>query len=1140
MDTTGFYLTVPQAGKAGAIGGGYTIYDSLGNQYSTSNYVTFNREDTNRNLITLSSGVYTDTLGRSIATPPNPSSAGNTDSTGCAGPLTVSKAVLWQVPAYNGTNFPIKFCYAQIAINIADDGQTGQNGNGDGLLEGFTVLQAIVLPNAQTLSFSSGTAWEFEYNDQDSGGFYGTLTKVTLPTGGSISYTYQLLGDTYDLQRAVTSRTVSDGSTSKTWTYTYVMSSTTTVTAPKQDYDSAGNDTVYTISAPGKFDDDFVTGTSYYQGTGSSRTLLKSVAKGFNLLSNPYWTNNNPTVAGFGPRYSAQVVTQETATLSDGHVSQRQDSYDPGFPVGSTYFPYGSLTQSNFYDYGSGAPGPLMKQVKNSYYWQTYSNYLTANLLTLSASNTNYDGGGNQIAQTTYGYDENNGSPQGVLGNQTSVSRWLKNGTAPKSQTVFNTQGMPTKTIDPNLNATLISYDSTGMFPSQIQHPDTTSNGAVVHHIDGFVYDVNTGVMTSHTDQNLLKTSFGYDSIRRLTSVANPDGGSESYSYNDAPPTPSFTFTKAINPGSSFAETGKADGLGRVIQKQLTSDPQGTVYTDTTYDALGRVYTVSNPHRTCGSDATSSCGSTTYSYDALSRKISESYSDGSVLSTAYCGPSTLVTDPAKRWRRSRVDGLGHLVEVDEPNTIGATVSSTGCPGSGEPIWITTYTVDAVGNLTNVVQNGSHQRSFTYDSLSRLLCSSNPENSSAACPAFGATSFPSGTVSYAYDAVANVITKKDARLITVTYSYDALNRELSRTYNNGDPSVTTIYDQSNCLGLSLCQNIGARTSMSDAAGSEAWSYQVTVNVGTTHVDQRTTNSITKTSTYYLDFAKNVTQVVYPTGRIVNYHYDAASRPNTAADGSNGITYASGAPTPPSSTSCLPNLACYTPQGSLYAFSIGQTSTFTGINTINSYNSRLQPLEFKASSTGGNAMDITYNFVDSVALKNAGHVNSIVNNLNSSRTQNFTYDQVNRITSAGTSATTGPYCWGFQYSYDPWGNLQSQAGWSPTYNTCSQTILPGVTADGNNHITTFAYDPSGNTTNDGSYAYTWNGESQLTVGNGVTYQYDGDGRRVAKVGSKLYWYGSGGEILGETDSSGSLINEYVFFGGRRIARIAWSGQ
>lgn len=40
---------------------------------------------------------------------------------------------------------------------------------------------------------------------------------------------------------------------------------------------------------------------------------------------------------------------------------------------------------------------------------------------------------------------------------------------------------------------------------------------------------------------------------------------------------------------------------------------------------------------------------------------------------------------------------------------------------------TSYQYDAVNNLTSVAQCGSHNRSFIYDSLSRLVCASNPEN-----------------------------------------------------------------------------------------------------------------------------------------------------------------------------------------------------------------------------------------------------------------------------------------------------------------------------------------------------------------------------------------------------------------------------
>ncbi len=242
-------------------------------------------------------------------------------------------------------------------------------------------------------------------------------------------------------------------------------------------------------------------------------------------------------------------------------------------------------------------------------------------------------------------------------------------------------------------------------------------------------------------------------------------------------------------------------------------------------------------------------------------------------------------------------------------------------------------------------------------------------------------------------------------------------------------------------------------------------------------------------------------------------------------------------------------CYAPQGTFYALSIGQSSSFTGLNLTHSYNSRLQPSEFKASSTGGNAIDITYNFVDSVTGKNAGLVYGITNNLDTTRSQTFSYDQLNRITAAQTTSTfaTSPsHCWGESYNLDPWGNLQSLAGGTSQYTGCTYETGFTKTADANNHLSGFSYDTSGNTTADGFNTYTWDAESQLKVTAGSTYLYDGDGRRVAKantavppVPNKLYWYGSGDEVLAETDASGNTTAEYIFFGGKRIAMIPSSG-
>jgi len=52
----------------------------------------------------------------------------------------------------------------------------------------------------------------------------------------------------------------------------------------------------------------------------------------------------------------------------------------------------------------------------------------------------------------------------------------------------------------------------------------------------------------------------------------------------------------------------------------------------------------------------------------------------------------------------------------------------------------------------------------------------------------------------------------------------------------------------------------------------------------------------------------------------------------------------------------------------------------------------------------------------------------------------------------------------------------------------------------------------------------------------YVYDGDGQRVKKTtpAVALYWYGATGNVLDETAGNGTLVSEYIFFNGQRVAR------
>jgi hypothetical protein len=55
---------------------------------------------------------------------------------------------------------------------------------------------------------------------------------------------------------------------------------------------------------------------------------------------------------------------------------------------------------------------------------------------------------------------------------------------------------------------------------------------------------------------------------------------------------------------------------------------------------------------------------------------------------------------------------------------------------------------------------------------------------------------------------------------------------------------------------------------------------------------------------------------------------------------------------------------------------------------------------------------------------------------------------------------------------------------------------------------------------------------------TYFYDADGMRTEKASGStgtMYWRGPGGEVLTETSLTGTIDEEYIYFGGERIARV-----
>jgi RHS repeat-associated protein len=704
IDGSGIGASTPNADTVVNRKGVRFVYDTNGNFLSV--------EDPNGNVMSSSNGNnydIKDTLGRSWTI-----SSISSDVTRCptGGPVAPIRSYTWTIPGPANVNSGVrvfKLCFSDYYVNASMQGYPYPQPN-----IAFSLMTGLVLPD--------GTTWRFDYDNNS----FADLTAVYTPTGGSVQYTWTTANgpscnSANDVGlRVISTRTVNDGINSpQQWTY-FISGNIDQGGGTVRD--PLGNDTVYTAQCEGP-----ITQVKYYLGHSDTGQLLKTENKDYRFLPNPY-----PNDSGAGPVQESPLLQTITTIWPSGQQNQIHLGYDsftftdlnPDNPLPSTYTSsYGLVTSETHSDYGNGSPGPIISATNTNYKALSNPSYLNANILDLPISVIVNDVNGNKCAETDYGYDasaqivpsgigtsqQHMGPPTpGVLGNLTSISRQVFNNPCSlpnPSSTLLTTNryvydtGMLQKSVDPRLNPTTYSYSSTyyGAFPTTITNALNQSTG--------FGYDFNTGFLTSTTDANQQATQYSPDCMMRPVSISYPDGGQEGVTYNYSGGAPcsgatgltytGATQTKKINSSLTLSQNSLYDGLGRLKQTQLTSDPEGVDYNDTTYDADGRLYSVSNPYRTT-SDPT--YGITKYQYDPLNRITTIIEQDLSAIGTTYSGNCTTVTDEAGRSRRSCTDGLQRLTEVDDYSAPTAVAK----PGSG---WVTTSGSEK--SFTNSGGSGSH-------------------------------------------------------------------------------------------------------------------------------------------------------------------------------------------------------------------------------------------------------------------------------------------------------------------------------------------------------------------------------------------------------------------------------------------------
>lgn len=1090
-------------------------YDIHGNTYDLQGSTI---KDRNGNEISWGSSIY-DTL--SSTTPALTVSTSN--------PITYT----YTAPSGQQASFTAKSQSFTVRTNFGCSGVTEYGPTA------MNLVTEIDLPdwNAATNPNSKYT-FTYEATPGYSGNVTGRLASVTLPTGGTISYSYSGPNNGVtcaDGSISTLTRTTPDG----TWTYAHSESGsawTTLVTDPQ------GNHTnLY-------FQGIYETERDIYQGSVSPSNLLLTVFTCYNGTAPPC---NSTTVS---------AITQKTV--------YRQW---PSSLESKTNVLYNSLdlpTEEDDYDYGSGSPGGLVRKTLISY--ASLGNYIADRAASVTVQNAS----GTTVAQANYTYDQGSvmatsGTPQhvavsGSRGNATTVQQLVQGSTFLSTTISYYDTGNVYTTTDVNSAQTTYNYANAtstcgNAFPSSISEPLNLSRS--------MTWNCSGVVVTQLTNENGNNSSVSYNDhyYWRPASTTDQTGVATNFCYGLLS---SSTGTCTINPtqvestmnfnsnNSTVDKLTTVDGLGRAHIQQKRQSPSATNFDslESDYDALGRPSRATLPYSATAGQTSSSAPAVATAFDALGRVLSTTDSNNGTTTYSYSSNDVLVTvGPAPagentKKRQLEYDGLGRLTSVCEVTggttawpaaSCGQNTSATG--------YLTKYAYDALGNLLTVTQNAqstSNQqtRTYAFDAMSRLTSEQNPETNQTAIT-YTYDTISSGSCAGTYN--GDLIKRVDAVGNIACFTYDALHRKLSVTYPSGSyasvtPSKYFVYDNATVNSVAMAN---AKTRLAEA-------YTCTTCPGTKITDfglsytVRGELSDLYESTPHSSGYYHASQTYWPHGApsqlsnlvgLPTISYGGTIGSNVGLDGEGRVTQITAA------SGQNPVIGVNYNNASLPT----QVSLGSGDSDVFAYDSNtLRMTQFKFNVgpqsqylNGG----ITWNPNGTLSQL------AITDQFNTGNTQtcNYSHDDLARL--AQVDCGTGGWGQSFAYlagqnvGYDPFGNLTKSVlsnhtgnSFQPTYSSSSNRFatLPGTSP---------SYDANGNVQSDGSHTYAWDSDGNSVTIDSVALTFDAFDRMVEQNRSGSYTqivYGPGGGKLALMNAQ-SLMKALVPLPGRATAVYSSSG-
>jgi RHS repeat-associated protein len=506
----------------------------------------------------------------------------------------------------------------------------------------FTAIQSIAFADGTP----DGTRYSFTYDSGTTSGHFGVLKGMTLRAGGTISYGYTTFADIQGNH----SRWLSSKMTgTDTWNYTPHAQALT------------ANQVI--VEAPSGDHIDYAFDLN--NGAWVSSATYVDATRGVLLYVTSTWDTSNGCPQNSGCSGAAFVRRMTSST-----------QFPDGLKKTVTYFytspVTGQVSEIDESDYSTGTPPILRKTLF------TYASL--GNIISKPATITIEDGASppNIASQTKFTYDEpsycctlTTGTPQHVAvnvarGNATTTASLVSGNTYLTTHRSYYDTGTLNTNTDSKGNLTTFNYsDSTATcgnsFPTSVTFPLGLSTSTT--------WNCSTSLAASTKDANNQITSYSYDGMNRLIQTTRPDNVQLNTHFNDTASPPNIAQSTTAN---SAASVNSSDELGRVVQTQLLNGTTPLSTTSTQIDALHNTVKTSNPY----GPADSPQWKTTVT-DLLGRPLTVSPPSGGSYQYNYSDNAITITDPVGNQRRSFSDGLGRLIEVDEPGDSYPGIKATG-------------------------------------------------------------------------------------------------------------------------------------------------------------------------------------------------------------------------------------------------------------------------------------------------------------------------------------------------------------------------------------------------------------------------------------------------------------------------------